>query len=254
MSGFDFIGCTTKAYTHVWNGRREIGRLCGAVILFKVLSFVAVILLDMDLHKLRQGLLLLPSYFLEGWAICLVIAGLSTQAGARKRDALAGAIVYTLVKLGLSFLLGMTLEGQGIEAAPAPGQGSPLFAFGIAVVMLGFAVWAFRFLWVYVPVALGYGIEDYLRGFKTPALWFSMVGLWLLCFVPFALGLLATLQILAAIIPAGAGAGVPALFMNAAGIAQAVFDFFVSLVSSLAMAYAVISVMEGRKDRGRTLF
>ena len=252
MAGFDFVECSTRSYSYIWQKRYEIGRLCGAVVLFKVMSFIAILLLGLEEFKLRQGLFLLPSYFLEGWAIALVMAGAINALkktpidyDLQKRNAIAGAIVYTLIKLMLSFVLGMAFEGQQVNPDGTVQQNGSLEAFAIACIMLVIIIWSFRFLWVYVPVALGYGIEEFLVKFKKFSASFYMIGLWLLCFVPFAGLFLLLLEFFKMLLPQGAGLEPSLMYMNAVGIVQAFFHFGVSLVSSLAMAYAVHSVFTG---------
>lgn len=258
--GFDFVECATRAYGTIWARRREIFRLCGAVVLFKIMSVLALVLLDMDQYKLRQGLFLLPAYFLEGWAIALIMAGsINALSGGpidydrQKRNAIAGAITYTLVKLMVSFLMGMALEGAQFEvpqgapsdAAPQLQQNTPAEALGISVFMTIFLIWSFKFLWVYVPVSLGYGIEAYVSRFKKFSASFYMIGAWLLCLVPFMAVLMLFLELLRFMFPGDLTGDMALIPMVLSGTAQAIIDFAASLVSSVALAYGIHSVFTG---------
>lgn len=256
MSGFDFIDCSLRAYAYVWANRQQIARLCGAVLLFKIMSLVAISLLELETQRLRQGLLLLPSYFLEGWVISIIIAtavqslkGPLFNPDVQKRNAIAGAIVYTLVKLMLAFVMGMTLAGQDFSAPPEETAANGMFI--VAVLMVGFMIWSFRFFWVYVPIALGYTVQDFLIKFKKFSASFYMIGLWLMCSVPFVVGILLLLQLLQGLMvtPEGAAPSIAAMIMFSA--LQAFFDFAVSLVSSLGMAYGIHSVFTGENKKPR---
>ena len=69
MASFDFVECTAKAYRFVWARRQEVLELSALMLAVKIVSFVGFIVFGLDENFLRQGLLLIPVYMLEGWVI-----------------------------------------------------------------------------------------------------------------------------------------------------------------------------------------
>lgn len=225
-------------------------------LVFKIVSFMTVTALGLESNLLRQGLALLPSQFLEGLVICriMVLATAPAREGfvpaLRDSPAIrAAVIVYVLTKLALSFVVGVTFMGPAPSPSSASGPGQEASLLIVATLILAGVVWVFRFLWLYVPVALGYGVEDFSRRFKGFSSSFRMIGLWILCFTPLALALVLCSEILGRLIP-GAQDDLPSvIYLQAMAIVQAVADYAISLVSSIGMAYGVQSVFnnENRK-------
>lgn len=259
MASFDFVECAAMAYRFVWGGRATILRLSLVALAFKVVSLMMVTALGLESNLLRQGLVLLPSYFLEGLVICRILL-LATALETEKSDSAviladsssvrAGAIVYVLIKMFLSFIAGMTFAGNADMAAsqPAPSAPNPQTLF-LAILILAGMVWIFRFLWLYVPVALGYGIEEFLRKFKGFSSSLQMIGLWVLCFTPLVLLMILGSEILGAVIP-GARDDLPSIiYLQAMAVLQALADYAISLVSSIGMAYGVRSVFNNENKK-----
>lgn len=257
MASFDFVECSARAYRYVWDSRVLILSMSLTALAFKTVSVMAVTALGLEANMLRQGLFLLPSHFLEGLVICKIMimaAGGGGRGAAPEipstRMVHAGMIVYVLIKLLLSFVVGMTLAGQAGMPDPrttpaGPDYASLLLAGGILAGM----IWVFRFLWLYVPVALGYGIEEFARRFRGFSSSFYMIGLWILCVTPPGLTLIFLSEGLAQVIPGARGEPPSVIYLQIMAIMSAFADYAISLVSSIGMAYAVRSVFndENRK-------
>ncbi len=219
------------------------------VFLLKILSFMIVTALSLENNILRQGLLLLPSHFLEG----VVLAGLipvavgQTFSGKVRDRVYPSAGVYVLLKLVLSFVMGMVFLGQTLDIpqetqAPAGGAVWILVA-GLIVCTL----WAFRLLWLYVPVALGYSMRSYLKGFRGWRASYDMMGLWVLSFIPLVLVMIVCSEILALLVPGAHDEPPSVIFSQILAVFQAMADSLITLVSSLGMAYGIHSVLQ-KKD------
>jgi hypothetical protein len=251
MAAFDFVDSAAQGYQFVWDKRQMLVRLSFLPLMVKLGSFAAVILLGLEGNFLRQGLFLIPSYFAEGWLVCMVVRhallpGREAEGPAYVKAIIAPMIVYVLIQLIMSLLSALALTGQAqapAEAPPPTGE-----AFVAALLMLVFTVWAFRLIWLYIPVVLGYSVKDFLarvKGFQTS---FYMIGTWLLCFVPFGLFLVIMSQLVLAVFPAqGEVLSLPYMVVMAA--IQAAVEMLVALVSSLAMAYGIRSIYEGEQRR-----
>lgn len=259
MASFDFVECSAKAYRFVWNGRAGILNLSLMALALKVVSFMTVTALGLESNLLRQGLVLLPSQLLEGLVICRIMVLATTLEVEKDGSAMilgdspsirAGAIVYALIKLLLSFVIGMTfMEHADVASSQAASSGPDPQILMLAILILAGMVWVFRYLWLYVPVSLGYGIEDFSRKFKGFSSSLSMIGLWILCFTPLAFLLILCSEILGHLIP-GARDDLPSIvYLQAMAVVQAFFDYAISLVSSIGMAYGIRSVFNNENKK-----
>ena len=73
MAHFDFIESAMYGYRTTWNNRHMLLRLAALPFLVKLGCYAALLLLDMDDQYLRHGLILLPSFFAEGFLLAYVI-------------------------------------------------------------------------------------------------------------------------------------------------------------------------------------
>lgn len=259
MARFDFVECTARAYRYSWENRRQILGLAAPAIVFKILTFMVVLNFFEDLSLLRQNLFILPSYYFEGWVICTVLAGIFLSSAQSdndpymiRRNIQAATIVYVLIKLMLSFIMGMTFMNEAAVSQAQQSQTLSAQTFFLMILTLGFLIWSFRFLWLYVPVVIGYNLENFLKAFQSFKSSFYMIGVWLLCLMPMGLVLLLASGVLASIFPQAEGMPATFAYKNAMTILQAFLDFMISLIASLAMAYGIHSVMS-RDNRKKSL-
>lgn len=258
MARFDFVECTSRAYRYGWENRGQILAMAAPAIVFKILTFIVVLNFFDDLSLLRQNLLILPSYYFEGWVISSVLAGVFSSSGQNesdqsltKRNIQAATIVYVLIKLVMSFVMGMTFMNEEAVSQTQQSQTLSPQIFFMMILTLGFLVWSFRFLWLYVPMVMGYNLENFLAAFRSFKSSFYMIGVWLMCLMPLGLGLLLASGLLGVIFPQTEGMPATFAYKNAMIIVQAFLDFMISLIASLAMAYGIHSVMSGENRTAR---
>ena len=267
---FDFVEATSKGYGFVWSNRALVAKLAGIPVLVKFGCLALIIALELSDNFLRQGLILLPSYFLEGWMLAYLVrtaiydergpAALSGNQSQdeiflreRARAILAATLVYVLIKLVLSFSTGIGMDFQNslIGEDGAPAQDMPeasLMMMGAAFGVLAFFLWAFRFLWTNVSVALGYGFRELVFKLRGGMISFYMIGTWLLCFVPFALLLVLCSELLMSILSEGADEPTALYRFLMTGV-QAAIDTAISLVTAVAMAFGIREVMNGKSKK-----
>ncbi len=250
MAHFDFIECTSHAYRFLWNNRQDVSRVIAPVILLKILSFMGVTALSLDNNILRQGLLLLPSHALEGFVLAGLIPwamgiGLSDIPKTRMQ-AVAG--VYVFLKLVMSFAMGLIFSGQALQAPPPSSEPAGLVVWLIVGGMLAGTLWGFRLLWLYVPVALGYQMRAYLKALKGWRASYDMIGLWILCFVPWVLAMIVVSEIVAFVVPGAHGDSPSALFAQILAMLQACVDTLITMVASIGMAYGIDQVMKKKEN------
>ncbi len=258
MAKFDFVESASNAYIYVWQERKQLARVSAFVLGMKALSFIGILLMGLEDNLLRQGLMLIPSHFVEGIVIAQIMVMavyskshemLSKSQMLGSPPILAAGILYLLIKLALSLSLGMTfVTPEQIAAAQADGGPDPLSSFFLALALMALMIWAFRLFWIYVPVALGYSVSEYISKFRAYVSSFYMIGVWLLCFVPTGIILIMLLSIVQMIAPEVNGES-PLLndILNAS--VQAVTDYAMVLLSSLGMAFGVHHVMSGKADK-----
>lgn len=260
MASFDFVDSASKSYRFVWEKRAEVMRLSAMVLTLKILIFVSFVAFGLEDQVLRHGLYLLPAYLLEGWVIAqlmlMALYSLEKEGGSKKkimpppedfeRNVKACMIVYVLTKLTLSFVVGMTFSSaQGLPEQP-PSDPRPETLI-LAFMMLIFAVWSFRFFWLYVPLIIGKGPTDYLLRFRAFSSSFYMIGVWVLCFVPMVLLMIFVSEFFAMVLGVLGVGNIPIVADSVIAVIQAVIDYGISLVSSLGVAYGVYSVYAGEE-------
>src|SRR5688572_28239476 len=114
MASFNIIEPATKAYKFVWKERQMLLHFGFWPIMLKVASVSIIGMLGYERNILRQGLILMPSHFLEGWLVAIAIryaifgenrpeplnpktGGNAPAAVATRRAILGGMIIYMLV-------------------------------------------------------------------------------------------------------------------------------------------------------------
>ena len=255
MGQFDFIDVSTKAYMYVWEQRVQLISVSLFVLGIKILSFAGVLLMGLESNALRQGLMLIPAHFVEGVVICQILVMavydkshdmLAQSKMLAARPILAGAIVYLLIKLALSFVIGMTFpDGVAQEPVPPPEDpGASMAMFFLAFGSMALVFWAFRLFWMYIPLALGFSILHYMNCFKSFFASFTMIGTSLLCSVPVALMILFFESIIQGLFPEIEG---QTNFANdfASAAIHGVGDYLIVLLASLALAFGFYDVLSG---------
>lgn len=264
---FDFVEAAAQAYKFVWDKKAILAQLALVPFLIKAVSFIIIVILGLESNYLRSGLILLPSYAAEGWlaaqAIRLAIMlqpqrfaqvplqnALFDGPGGYRSTLLAATILYALIKLTTAFMAGLVGTLENVQPADTvPYQISPVAGFIVAFGALVFMVWAFRYVWLYVPVAMGYGLGEFLRRIRSFMLSFYMISLWLICFIPMVLMLLIVSEVMLTLFPMISDTEHSAAFTYAMVFVQSGIEILVSIIASVAMAFAVQSIMSPGKPK-----
>ncbi len=235
MAAFDVTDSAMKGYSLIWKERRYLMRLAAFPILIKFVCSMTVMMNGYDFDFVKQALLMLPSYFADGWVMSHLVrliyldqrwpfcaTGVPEKDIAMLRDRaggiMAGTVFFVVIeflKTGLTGFLVMTappgsLPEKGMPAGPvqpdaaggssmadvaAQAQSSPLMAVA-GVVMIIVTIWVVRYLWLYIPAAAGFSGRAYLK--KVGGLMGSirLLGAWLICSVPVLFGFVILANIL----------------------------------------------------------
>lgn len=262
MATFDFIEASSKGYKFLWQERHAIGRFGAIPAVLKFIGFIAITYFGIEQNFLRHGLVLLPSFFAEGLLVMYAIRRAlynedmpfqpHVSAAAPHPDSSriiwAGTLVYVLIWLTLSFFNGLAMMGAGVpdggEVPPEP----ELKVYLMLTWLLVCAVWLFRFIWLYVPVVMGYSMRDYLRKIGGFRISLYMMGLWLVCYLPFVLLLMLFSDMALIAYPAAEGETVSKTYEYVMAAAKIIANLATTVTASVAMAYGIAQVMSGSKS------
>ena len=260
----DFIDAAVKSYVFIASAFSRLLRLVWIPVLIKFCCFLAVVFLGLSNAYLRQGLVFLPSYFVEGWfvayAMRLAVLGESYQSlltgdvkhdeALLRRRALhmkVTMIIYVLTRLISAMMAGLFLTYYGLSPDGTLNmQAAPLPAYGFIFVLgcLAGTIWAFRYLWLYVPPALGIGVRAFLRRLGGFMASFHLIAIWMICLAPVYLVLILISDVIYMIFPGGSIETGPLLFVILSGGLQSLIEIVMATVTSVAMAYAVMQMMQ----------
>lgn len=198
---FDIPNTAVAAYQRIWAERVYLAKLMLVPLLIKAVCETGVLYAGVEHDLIRHTLIMLPSYFAEGWLVAqflrTVLTGerwpypvdLSSVANEvaivrRVRGLLACIISFVLTMMGIallgSVLQSLTPEGSATSAATSTDPIAhilPLIAIIASIVL-------FRFLWLPIPLVVNTRIQDYVQitqGFLTPMRLFA---LWLMVSIP----------------------------------------------------------------------
>ena len=260
QTSFDLIDSAGYGYLRVWRERQYLMKLATFPLLIKFMSLVAVSALGLQTAFLRQGLIMLPASFAEGWVIAQFMRTLLMQERwpmtlppkphtiqtlaplfHRARGVVASTIVYVLLIMGMFVIKAIILsllEGLPQEATGGSETQPDIRLLMPVLLIMGLMIWAFRFFWIYIPISVLMPLRDYARKTTTPLMSGRLLCLWLMCYVP---GMVAVMMITAALLrPYGEQLGsAPSIVGLTLIFIHALFDMVVTLIASTAIAFAL---------------
>ena len=201
---------------------------------------------------MRHGLVMLPAYFAEGFLIAYVIRTIHAdgnlsadvkQARHYFDDVIAAMIVFVLVQLALAFVVGSTMASIPQEAAsieqPAPSAQTFMMAMGA----IAFMIWAFRFAWFHVPLAMGIPLKAFMERIGSFSSSIPMLGCWFMCFLPIAFVMMLVSRGVLLVVPQIEGGDnmLPTLLLF---MLQGGFEMVINVVAGISMSYGFKSLME----------
>ncbi len=278
MASFDFIEATSKGYEFTWYERSYLMRAAIPVILVKLVCILVIRFLQVEDQNLLSGLILMPAHIIEALLMISLVrfvafreplfdfgrvtgmnSGLDVfpeedakkgeaeikemqdaSALAKERMFKAGVAMYLLIKivqLGLAGLIldySNTLDPTVSVQAPEQNAASAI----IVMVITGAMLWAFRLMWLYIPVALGYSARGFLVRIKGMMSSLSIFATWFVCNFP-------VMILVYVIFMASNAVLVPdsSIQVLVHDIIRAFGETFVVLVQVVAMTYGFIEVL-----------
>jgi hypothetical protein len=258
MKSFDIIKASQAGFLNFWEYRILIVRMSIIPAIIKWISLIAIIIFDLESNYLRQGLLLLPAYFFEGWLIAfflrlviykenifLFIGKNNPQSGTNKKildDMLAGTLMYVLMNLTASLCWGL-LFAQEPSQTPLKQESEPnILMFILAMILMYGLLWSVRLSWLHIPVMLGFSLKDYffsLRGLKSSV---AMLATWLICLFPIMLGIFLISDILATLTQHTPETPSMAYKFIILGL-KSIVEISINLIAGIALAFGICAMM-----------
>lgn len=277
----DLVPLTLKTFSALLENRQDLFALALFPFAVKTLTFMIIIFLGLQENILRQGLFFVPSFLVEGWFVASALRLTVYHehwpfflTGDTQRDRLliknrrksiqgAGAL-YTLLRLIsvliLSFLMhegimmndpieqdtlmGDAVQGGMQEAAPDLSGAALFLVFVMAMGLLAGTLWAFRYFCLYVPVALGLSMKEFLKtiwGFKGSV---QLIFISIVCFVPPAFVFGIAHGALDSVFPNGTLDAEHWAYSLSFAVLQSMMEVAVSLTTAVALGFFVAKEMK----------
>lgn len=253
MASFDLITTVGKAYQTTWAERHYLFRMAIVPLLIKYICYALSLVYVAPENIIRQSLIMVPAYFVEGWLLAhwartIVLGhrwpfrptgndeGDLKKLQERGRGVLSGAVAFTLINLLMAGYFAFFVSYIPMDIDPK--EADPEVAF-VGVIMIISTLLLFRYVWVYIAMAVNCPISTYIAKLKTLLLTFNMIGLWLVCFIPAIM----LLQLAGGVLKGVGGDENTATMIDGIVIFVRVFlDMVKNLLVTAGMAYAFIEI------------
>ncbi len=216
---FDIPQTALFAYKTLWTQRHYTARLIAIPLLLKFVCAVAVLLSGAGNDFIRQSIIMLPSYFAEGWMIAQYLrtqltgerwpypVDLSSVANEvkiirRVRGLLACIICYVLTMMGIALIASLTLNVAGTTGLSGETRLSPDKQAMITGIMIA-SIFLFRFMWLPLPLVVNTPIAHYIsitKGFLPSV---KLFALWLLVTLSAVITFIGSLSIIMSLLVSG---------------------------------------------------
>ncbi len=187
------------AYRTVWAERHYLMKLALVPFLVKLICFAVVVVYVTREHVWLTGIVMLPALFLEGWMLSHWARTIMTgthrwpfrpsgnekqdivELTSRSRGIITGALAFVVVNYLYYGYQAIMLNALPAELDPSnPDPRVTIVALVIAIT--GFLL--FRYLWLYIPLAINAPLDKVLKLVEPLKLSLRLIGLWLVCAVP----------------------------------------------------------------------
>lgn len=263
-ASFDVIESAGYAYKTAWSERRYFWRLALIPVFIKLICHMTVVAYGYQADFIRQALIMLPSYFADGWFVAHAIRYVLYDqrwpfrpTGEKDRDMailqerargiLTGTVMYVLIRFLLAGMYAVYHQGiDGLDLNTRDGQEPGVQAFLAALMLLVFVIWAFRFLWLYVPAAANVSMRHLIRQMRGFTSSLYLIGAWLIGSLP----LLLAFSLVASSLVGTANDGVPPTVEFVISVLWSIIDMMILLITTIAVTYGLRPYLAA-KERSR---
>lgn len=269
MASFDVIDAAGKGYALAWQERKYLLRLAAGPLLIKLTCYTTVVALGWELDFLRQALVMLPSYFADGWMLAHLVRLVFlnqrwpfrpsgdrdndiAQLQDRAQGIMAGMVSFVLIKFLLAGFTHLAYRASVFDPASGGAAPEPSLFMALAGIVAIFALlWAFRLIWLYIPAAVGYPLRRFLKEISGYMTSIYMAGVWFICFVPAAV--LFTLLVSVFLAPLGVGGGdstvMPAGIEFVLAALRVALDTAVAILATASLCHGIRAMIAASAGR-----
>ncbi|MBE2192028.1 MAG: hypothetical protein IAE63_07600 [Alphaproteobacteria bacterium] len=196
---FNIMDAAGYGYYRVWIERAYLLKLALIPLFIKFACTIAIFALDIDDNVLRQGLIMLPATFAEGWVLAQFLRTLLMNERwpimlpqrpdprilsallNRARGIIASILTYVLLGMLAYVIRYMMFEffpsSQEIENARTAAEAAKtsetengslagilgVFALVPTIMVIAATIWMFRFMWLYIPLSVLMPVKSYMK-------------------------------------------------------------------------------------------
>ena len=201
---FDIINVVGMAYRKTWEERTYLLRMAVIPFLVKLACFTVLATYFEDQSLYVTGIVLLPSFIVEGWFLAHWARTIMTGGAhrwpfrfsgddnkdraellSRGRGIMAGMVAFALINfliVGYTATLFSGMPNIIAEDFDPQNPGSRVAIVGIIFMVTAYLL--FRFMWVHIPLSLNISLDKIFETLKQSDLTFPMVAIWMICVIP----------------------------------------------------------------------
>lgn len=258
MASIDIINAAGFAYKKTWAERNYLIPMIIVPLLVKYFCFtLSDIMVDGD-NLLRMSMIMIPAYFAEGWLLAhwarTIMVGhrwpfkLSGDDAAdkkaikeRARGVLSGTLAFVLINVLMGGYFSFFLTYIPMDMNPE--KADPMVV-GVGMIMIVSTFLLYRFIWSYIPLASNITPMDFFKKVKPMGVTFSMIGVWLVCFIPSLMALQFIGGFLGGMMEEGAD---NILLENLINFVHISVDMIKNLICTAGMAFALMALFQDDK-------
>ncbi|PZP57408.1 MAG: hypothetical protein DI586_00520 [Micavibrio aeruginosavorus] len=262
MKAFDLIDSASFGYKTVWQERKYLLKLAFVPVFIKLACTVIIFAFDFQNNFLRQALITLPASFAEGWLLAQFLRTLillerwpimlpedvsdrhMSALLLRARGIMSSTIMFVLITLaayGLKEIYAMFYDmagaGEATKNAEAP-PGNPLL-FIPAMILIFLSIYAFRYLWLYIPVVVLMPMGEFLRKLGGFMASIKMMGVFLVAMVPCFVLAMVVSTLLTSLV-GGPDSDIGRFVMVMVSV---VIETLISLITTASIVYALRDIL-----------
>ncbi|MDP7142864.1 MAG: hypothetical protein QF692_07735 [Alphaproteobacteria bacterium] len=254
MSSIDIIDAAGDGYRFVWRERTYLARLALFPILIKLICFNLVYSFGFEQNFIAQALVLLPSFFADGWMLAHVARTILVDhrwpfrpSGNMDKDMvklqeralgiLRGTLVFVFTEFLITGVVGIVKRYFEIDFAQAIKDENMAMIF-VLMLAISTTIWTFRFLWLYIPAAVNFPIRTFILKLGSFSTSLYLIGLWLVCFLPLLFAFNILVSVLFPGLVENGTAGVSAFEDAAFKSLRVLLDTAVIILTTASMTFA----------------
>ncbi|HNQ91492.1 MAG TPA: hypothetical protein PKI93_01010 [Alphaproteobacteria bacterium] len=279
---FEIMDAAGYGYYRVWKERAYLLRLAAIPVFIKFACTIAIFALDLEDNILRQGLIMLPAMFAQGWVLAQFLRTLLMDERwpvilpeapdervigkllNRARGIIASVLVYVLLGLiaysvnyGIMELMPSPQEIEQAQSAvrdmeaTQDASGNSMQIQNMLIAFLTFIptvagiatiIWLSRFMWLYIPFAVLMPVRDYMKALSGFMPSVRLLILFFCCMAP-VIFVETMLERVVINITNGAGDTGETLGYFIVLLLRSVFEVCVALVTAAGFAWAMKPIL-----------